>query len=180
MIYHQTEFPSLGGQTGDGFKHMVEADKDNEELQEASSSLEKDESEKLKDIKITELEAQLAETRTKLEMAKSTKSCDIPQQLFDYDVDKDEVIIKDNEGFEKFVDDKCTARQGRDRRKIELKNKMLGQVREFERRKRDLSTDSICLSFSGSPSRVRLRSGSDGEGADSKQSKLCKGQPVKS
>jgi hypothetical protein len=32
MKYHQTEFPSLGGQAGDGFKHMVEADKENEEL----------------------------------------------------------------------------------------------------------------------------------------------------
>ena len=81
-------------------------------------------------------------------------------------------------GIDKFVDDKCTARKGRERRKTELKNKMLDQVRDFERWKRDLSTDSICLSF-GSPSRRRQRSESEEEGAEIQQSKLCKSQPVK-
>ena len=90
---------------------------------------------------------------------KTRKSCEIPKELFDYDEDKDSVIVKDETGFENFVDGKCRSRIDRHERKLEMKNKMLDQVRLFERRKRGISTGSmVSLTFCESPSRIRLRS----------------------
>ena len=62
-----------------------------------------------------------------------------------------------------------------------MKNKMLDQVRQLERRKRNLSSDSISsLTFLDSPARRRHRSSESGgrDDLDPKQSRLSHSQPV--
>ena len=78
--------------------------------------------------------------------------------------------------FDKFVDKKCRSRQDRDKKKAELKNKILEQVKQTERRKRGLSVSSAAsvgsLAISETSSKRRLSSAeSDGEN-DAKHSKV--------
>ena len=82
----------------------------------------------------------------------------------------------DEAEFDKFVDEKCGASQNRESRKQEIKNKMLEQVKQTERRKRGLSVSSaVSLAFSetSSKGKIRIRSddGSDG-GGEPKHSKV--------
>ena len=98
---------------------------------------------------------------------------DIPQEIFDYDEEKDEVIVKDETEFETFVDKKCKAEIDRDKKKSELRNKVLDQVRQIERRKRSLSISSITSLDSPSRRRSRSTDNIDGDGADAKQSRLA-------
>ena len=129
--------------------------------------------------RIAELEAELLEAKSKLEIAgrpKVVRTLDIPQELFEYDEDKDEVIVKDTAGFETFVDAKCKAQVDRDKKKGDFRNRVLDQVRHSERRRRSLSTSS--LASLDSPSRIRDRSTESYEeiGADAKQSRLAPSQ----
>ena len=182
MKFQEMEFPLLGGRgkVSDGFGHIIETEKEDEEVQSAQEpGFEVDQS-KLKNDRIAELEVQLEETKAKL-AEKNSNTWVIPQQLFDYDEDNDSVIIKDETGFDKFLDEKCRARVNRDKRKADMKNKMLDQVKQFERRKRNLSVGSqVSLTFLDSPSRRRGRStdstDGDRDGADSKHSRLSQNQ----
>ena len=188
MKFHEQEFPSLSpqlggnGQVRDGFGHILEAEKEEEEPTITDSGEDRKESESsVKNDRIAELEAQLEETKARLDKAnKDKKSFDIPMQMFDYDEVKDSVIVMDETVFDRFVDEKCRARVNRDKRKTDMKNKMLDQVRTIERKKRDLSTDSlISLTFLDSPARRRHRSEStdrDGVGGDAKQSRISQSQ----
>ena len=186
MKYQQEEYPLLAGpkQLGDGFGHMVEKEEDEEEIvpvsNEDSSQLD------AKNARIAELETQLSdqnhlkqkltETMAKLELAKKesrAKTCDVPQGFFEYNEDEDEVKVIDDEEFDKFVETKCRSRKDRENKKVEMKNKLLEQVKQTERRKRGLSVSSaVSFTFSDGSSRRRNRSAeSDGRG-DAKLSKV--------
>ena len=73
----------------------------------------------------------------------------------------------DEVGFEKFLDEKSKAIKGKEKKKVELKNKLLDQVRQVERKKRGMSISSIAsIAWSEySSTRVRPRS-VDGEDVD--------------
>ena len=76
---------------------------------------------------------------------------------------------------DKFVEEKCRARKDRDKKKGELKNKLLDQVLQVERRKRGISTSSvasIAWSDTSVSSRVRARSVESDGGGDSKHSRV--------
>ena len=184
MQYQQDEFPLLSGprQLSDGFGHMVEKADEDEEMRPNSQD-------DPKDIRIAELQAQLSdhnvvrqkliETNAKLDALKKenrARTCDLPLDFFDYDEEKDEVHAVDEMQFDKFVDSKCKATQDREAYKDNLKNKILEQVKQTERRKRGLSISSaVSIAFSDESGRIRQRSGSDG-GGDSKHSRLLPNQ----
>ena len=122
-------------------------------------------------------------TKSRLERVgrpKVVRAFDVPRELFDYDEVNDEIIVTDETGFDKFVDSKCIAQDDRDQKKVELKNRMLDQVKQIERRKRSLSVGS--LTSLDSPSRIRSRSNDSAEkvGGDPKQSRLANSQPAHS
>ena len=108
------------------------------------------------------LKQQLTEAKARLNLAKSVV---VPQQFFEYEEETDFVKTIDEVGFEKFVDEKCKSNIDREKKKTELKNKLLDQVRQVERKKRGMSISSIAsIAWSEeSSSRVRPRS-ADGEG----------------
>ena len=182
MKYNEMEYPVLGskGQAKDGFGNIVELEKA-EGNEEASLETE---NVTAKDDKIAELEAQLQEAKNKLERASrpKAKQFDVPDELFDYDEENDSVVIRNENLFDNFIDEKCKARVDRDKKKVDLKNKVLDQIKQFERRKRSLSTSSqVSLTFLGldSPSRIRGRSESvERDGGDSKQTRLAQSQPL--
>ena len=83
-----------------------------------------------KNERIAELEAQLSdqnllkqkltETKAKLEYLSResrSKTCDLPQYIFEYNPDNDEVIAAGETALDKFVDDKYNAKQDREARK---------------------------------------------------------------
>ena len=142
MQYQQDEFPLLSGprQLSDGFGHMVEKVDDDEEMRP-----ENDDSSQLdsKNARIAELEAQLSdhnvvrqkltETKSKLDALRKenrVKTCDLPQDYFSYDEEKDEVCAVDQAGFDKFIDLKCKTRQDKETYKADMKNKILEQVKQ--------------------------------------------------
>ena len=81
--------------------------------------------------------------------------------------------MKDEAGFDNFVDSKCTAQPqvDRDSRKDILRNKMLHQVKQIERRKRNLSTGSLISLDSPSRRRGRSTESTGRDGVDPKQSR---------
>ena len=175
MKYLQEEYPLLSHpkQLHDGFGHMLEA----EDPEHADTTVEVVESES-KDRRIADLEAQisdqnvlkqqLTETRARLDLLSRSKTCDIPQDFFEYDAENDVVTAKNEAEFDKFIDQKCRAKVDREIRKTEMKNKLLEQVKISERRKRGLSVGSIDSYMS---SRRRPRSEGSESGLDPKQSK---------
>ena len=181
MKYNQMEYPALGskGPAKDGFGHIVETEK-TEGNEEAVLETENQDT---KDEKIAELEAQLQEARNKLERASRSKAkpFDVPDELFDYDEENDSVIIRNENLFDNFIDEKCKARVDRDKKKTDLRYKVLDQIKQIERRKRSLSSSSqVSLTFLGldSPSRIRDRSESVESRGDPKQSRLAQSQPL--
>ena len=99
------------------------------------------------------------------------KTCDLPQDFFVYNDETDEVKAVDETEFDKFVDKKCGARQNRERRKDEIKNKMLDQVKQTERRRRGLSISSVAsLALSESLHITGHRSDDSDGGGDAQQS----------
>lgn len=183
MKYQQDEFPLLANprQLVDGFGHMVEKMEDEEELvrvgDEEKSQLQS------KNIQIAELEAQLSnqnqlrqqltEAKARLEQFKRdkfTKTCDLPGDFFEYNEERDEVKAVDEVVFDKFIDQKCVARQNRDTRKSEMKNKILEQIKHTERRNRGLSVASFA--FSETSARIRPRSDESDGGGESKHNKV--------
>ena len=119
-----------------------------------------------------DLKQKLTETKARLDQLKRSKACVIPQDFFEYNAVTDVVQAKDETEFDKFVDKKVRATQDREIRKSELKNKMLEQVKQSERRKRGLSVSSVVsLAFSDASSRRRGRSDDSDGGVDAKHSK---------
>ena len=191
MKYMQEEFPLLDSprQLDDGFGHMVEKDEDEE-----SGLVNKGESNNLetKDARIKDLEAQLSdqnelrqkltETKARLEIMRKEKAARtlvIPQNFFEYNDTTDEVKVIDEIEFDNFVEKKCKGGQNRESRKEEIKNKLLEQVKQTERRKRGLSISSIAsLGLSDTSSRIRNRSNDSDGGGDAKHSKLSPTLPV--
>ena len=99
------------------------------------------------------------------------KTCDLPQDFFVYNDETDEVKAVDETEFDKFVDKKCGARQNREKGKDGIKNKMLDQVKQTERRRRGLSISSVAsLALSESSHRTRHRSDDSDGGGDAQQS----------
>ena len=175
MKFNQIQFPQLGskGQASDGFGHIVESEKNVDEIEIAVEPVQRNDANE----RIAELEAELSEAKSKLERAGRPRvvryAFDVPLEIFDYDEEKDEVTVKDETEFETFVDKKCKAEIDRDKKKIDLRNKLLDQVRQIERRKRSLSISSITSLDSPSRRRDRSTDSIDGEGADAKQSRLA-------
>ena len=172
MKYSQVQFPLLGskGHASDGFGHIVEVEKGLDDTEPASD----DPSTSTRDAnRIADLEAELSVTRDKLDKARAPKviAFDVPQELFDYDESSDEIFVKDEAGFDSFVDLKCTAQVDRDLRKDQLRNKMLHQVKQIERRKRNLSTGSLTSLDSPSRRRGRSTDSTGRAGVDPKQSR---------
>ena len=192
MKYQQEEFPLLASprQQSDGFGHMVEKEEEDEEQMPVTS----EESNQLesKNTRITELETQLSdqnelkqkltEAKARLEQLKRekwAKTCDVPKDFFEYNDDTDEVKAIDDAEFDKYVDQKCGAKQNRERKKVEMKNKMLEQVKQTERRKRGLSVCSVtsfAYSDTSSMSKVRPRSIDSDTGGDAKHSRVSLNQ----
>jgi hypothetical protein len=138
MKYNKMEYPVLGsnGPAKDGFGHMVELEKV-EGNEEASLDTE---NVTAKDDKIAELEAQPQEARNKLERVSRPKANQF--DVFYYDEENDTVVIRNENLFDNFIDEKCKARVDRDKKKVDLKNKVLDQIKQIERRKRSLSTSN--------------------------------------
>jgi hypothetical protein len=110
MKFTQIQFPLLGtkGTASDGFGHIIEAEKDVDE-NEIGSELPKPTDD---GKRIAELEAELLETKSRLERVgrpKVVRAFDVPKELFDYDEMNDEIIVTDETGFDNFVDSKCIA-----------------------------------------------------------------------
>ena len=84
--------------------------------------------------------------------------------------------MKDEVGFASFVEAKCVDQVDRDKKKLEFRSRVLRQVKNVERRKRNLSTSSD-ISFD-SPSRRKERPSAedDQNGGMSKQSRLQSSQ----
>ena len=187
MKYQQEEYPllTLPKNLGDGFGHMIEKDEEDEIVLDNTEDANNSQLD-AKNLRIAELEAQisdqnllkqkLTETRARLEQVSKAKTCDIPRDFFEYDEATDEVKTIDEAAFDQFVDKKCGAKQDRVEKKVEMKNKMLEQVKQAERRQRGLSVCSVSsvgsLTFSDTPSRRRGRSGGSDGGGDAKQSKV--------
>ena len=180
MKFQQEEYPLLSSPRtlGDGFGHMVENQDAEEEITipiiEKSGQIEQ------KDLRIAQLESQLSDQnllKQQLTEAKArlnmSKTCVVPQQFFEYQAESDQVKTIDEEGFDKFVDEKCKFQKDREKKKNELKNKLLDQVRQVERRKRGLSISSAAsISWSEFAPRVRARSVESDGGGDSKHSRV--------
>ena len=96
---------------------------------------------------------------------------DVPSESFDFDETNDEIFVKDEAAFDSFVDGKCTGQVDRDSRKDVLRNKMLHQVKQIERRKRNLSTGSLTSLDSPSRRRGRSTESTGRAGVDPKQSR---------
>ena len=179
MKYQQEEYPMLSGprKIEDGFGHMVE--NDDEEIVQATSEQGNELAQK--DARIADLESQLSDqnllrqqlTEAKARLATKSKSVEIPQHFFEYVEETYEVKTVDESAFEQFVDENCRARKDRDQRKLEMRNKLLDQVRVVERRRRGLSTSSaVSFAWSESSSKVRARSEESDGGGEPKQSRL--------
>ena len=191
MKYQQEEFPLLSStkQLGDGFGHMVEKEEDDEPVQANADETNILESQK---VRITELEAQLSdqnelrqnltETKARLEVLKNekmAKTCLLPQDFFEYNDTTDEVKVIDEIEFDKFIEEKCTGGQNRESRKDIIRNKLLDQVKQTERRKRGLSVSSVAsFAWSDSSSRRRARSDDSDGGGDAKHGKVALNQTV--
>ena len=107
------------------------------------------------------------------------KTCVLPQVFFEYNDATDEVKVIDEIEFDKFIENKCTAGHNRESRKDDIRNKLLDQVKQTERRKRGLSVSSVA-SFALSDSSLGRRgrsNGSDG-GGEAKLSKVSLNQTV--
>ena len=103
----------------------------------------------------------------------------MPQGFFEYEEETDTVKAINETGIDKFVEDKCRARKDRDKKKEVLKNKLIDQVRQIERRKRGLSTSSVTsIAWSESSARVRARSVESDGGGDSKHSRVSLNQSI--
>ena len=170
MKYNQIQFPHLGnkGQSGDGFGKINNSEKSVDEIETIGEPLKNDAAAE----KIAELQEELKKAKEQLNSKpRIVRTFEAPQELFEYDENNDEIFVKDEEGFNKFLDAKCMAQGDKDKKKIEFRARVLSQVRNVERRKRNLSTGSS-VSFH-SPSRVRDRPGDidDGEEKVAKQSK---------
>ena len=168
MQYQQQEYPLLTcpRQLGDGFGHMVENQEVEDEMMENNAE-QIDE----KDARIAQLETQLSDqnllkqqlTEAKARLHIARTSVMIPQHFFEYIEGTDDVKTIDEAGFDNFIDTNCKATKDREKKKLELKNKLLDQVRQVERRKRGLSISSMgSISASESSNRVRQRSEEDG------------------
>ena len=115
--------------------------------------------------KIAELQEELKKAKEQLNSKpRIVRTFETPQELFEYDEKSDEIFVKDEEGFNKFLDAKCLAQGDKDKKKLEFRARVLSQVRNVERRKRNLSTGSG-VSFN-SPSRVRDRPVEDDDGEE--------------
>ena len=104
-----------------------------------------------------------------------------PGKQFEHDETNDEIFVKNEVEFDRLVENKCPDTEDRERKKMELRNKLLHQVKHIERRKRNLSIGS--KGSIESPSRRRARSppGSQGRspgrtGPGQKQSQLSESQ----
>ena len=182
MKYQQEEFPLLAGprKLGDGFGHMVEND-DTEEVAEVQGV-----DNSPKDARIAQLESQLSDQnqlRQQLTEAKArlgiSKTLVVPLDFFEYEEETDQVITINQTGFEKFIDERCTSRRDRENKKADLKNKLLEQVRQIERKKRGKSISSIAsFAWSDSSAKVRARSVEGDGGGDQKHSRVSPSQPV--
>ena len=164
MQYQQQEYPLLGcpRQLGDGFGHMIENQDLDDEIV-ATTAEQKDR----KDERIAQLESQLSDqnllrqqlTEAKARLNIARTSVMIPQHFFEYIEETDAVKTIDEAGFDDFIETNCKASKDREKKKLELKNKLLDQVRQVERRKRGLSISSMgSISVSESSNRVRQRS----------------------
>ena len=170
MKYNQIQFPHLGnkGHSGDGFGRINDSEKLVEENDTIGESLKND----VTAEKIAELREELRKAKEQLNAKpRIVRTFEAPQELFEYDENSDEIFVKDEEGFNKFLDSKCMAQGDKDKKKLEFRARVLSQVRNVERRKRNLSTGSG-VSFH-SPSRVRDRppDNDDGEEKVAKQSR---------
>ena len=172
MKFNQIQFPELGSKNheNDGFGHILEPEEPTEDVVTEDKPSEAAE-------KIAELEAELAKTKAKLNAKpRFLRTFDIPQDLFDYDEARDEIFVRDEEEFASFVESKCVDQVDRKKKILEFRGRVLRQVKNVERRKRNLSTGSD-ISFD-SPSRRRERpvTEDDVDGGISKQSRLLKSQ----
>ena len=120
-----------------------------------------------KDERIAQLESQLSDqnllrqqlTEAKARLNIARTSVMIPQHFFEYIEETDAVKTIDEAGFDDFIETNCKASKDREKKKLELKNKLLDQVRQVERRRRGLSISSMgSISVSESSNRVRQRS----------------------
>ena len=129
-----------------------------------------------------ELKQKLTETKARLDILrkeKAAKTCVIPQNFFEYNDTTDEVKVIDEKEFDIFVEKKCKGGQNRESRKEDIKNKLLEQVKQTERRKRGLSICSVAsLALSDTSSRIRNRSDDSDGGGDAKHSKMSPSLPV--
>ena len=181
MKYNQVQFPLLGSRAhaNDGFGHISESEKSMDNIEVACDPAKTEDDAR----RIAELEAQLSETRNKLDKAnrKVVKTLDVPQDMFEYDELNDEIFVRNEEEFDKLIDNKCMDSEDRERKKLELRNKLLHQVKHIERRKRNLSIGSIVSLESPSRRRARSPTGSPGcspdrTGPGLKQSRLSESQ----
>ena len=163
MKYNQIQFPHLGnkGQSSDGFGKINDSEKVIEENEEIGESVKNDAAAE----KIAELQEELKKAKEQLNSKpRIVRTFEAPQELFEYDEKSDEIFVKDEEGFNKFLDAKCLAQGDKDKKKLEFRARVLSQVRNVERRKRNLSTGGG-VSFN-SPSRVRDRPVEDDDGEE--------------
>ena len=101
--------------------------------------------------------------------------------MFEYDEINDEIFVKNEVEFDRLVENKCPDTVDREKKKMELRNKLLHQVKYIERRKRNLSIGSIGSIESPSRRRARSPPGSPGSspgrtGPGQKQSRLSESQ----
>ena len=127
----ESDFPALGKQPSefDEFGHIVEDDDDDEEVSEAS----------IQQVQVDPtVDSQL----------------EINPGDFDYDAEKDEIIPKDHEAFNKFVEthptvNKLKRDKTRDEKVASLKEKVLETLKVHEKKKRDISCESVQSGCSG-------------------------------
>ena len=170
MKYQQEEFPQLGGKThlADGFSHMVEkADVEHEKLENFLGDGDPDKTVQCDshNLDTNALYKELMMTKSRLASAEKKISFADPElnkvakmtidaQHLEYDEKGDILTVKNEEDFNTLVEQHCQAKSNRPKKIAALKNKVLAQVKEIERRQRGIS-----ISSAGSDKRDRSDDG---------------------
>ena len=158
MKYQQEEFPQLREKThlADGFAHMVEkVDIEHDNLENLLNDGDPDKTVQCESLNLdtNALYKELMMTKSKLASAEKKISFADPElnkvakmtmdaNHLEYDEKDDTLTVKNEEDFNKLVEQHCQAKSNRPKKIAALKNKVLAQVKEIERRQRGISVSS--------------------------------------